>query len=47
MLEIAFIKENKNTVLKGLEVKRFKNAEETLDQVIQLDEAEKIYATRT
>ncbi len=41
MLEIAFIKENKNTVLKGLEVKRFKNAEETIDQVIQLDEARK------
>lgn len=41
MLEITFIKENKDTVLKGLEVKRFKNAEETIDQVIQLDEERK------
>lgn len=41
MLEITFIKENKNTVLKGLEVKRFKNAEETLNQVILFDEERK------
>lgn len=41
MLEITFIKENKNTVLKGLEVKRFKNAEETLNQVLLFDEERK------
>ena len=41
MLEISFIKENKNTVLKGLEVKNFKNASGILEQVIQLDEERK------
>jgi seryl-tRNA synthetase len=37
MLQVAFIRENKEQVLKGLAVRNFKNAEETIDKVIAAD----------
>jgi len=37
MLTLAFIRENKDAILKGLAVRNFKNAEETIDQVIEKD----------
>ena len=38
MLQVAFIRENKNLVLEGLAKRNFKNAEEIIDQVISTDE---------
>ncbi|AOW20940.1 serine--tRNA ligase [Urechidicola croceus] len=38
MLQVAFIRENKETVLKGLAKRNFKNAESIIDQVISTDE---------
>ncbi len=37
MLTLAFIRENKDAILKGLAVRNFKNAEETIDKVIEKD----------
>ena len=37
MLTLAFIRENKEAILKGLAVRNFANAEETIDQVIKKD----------
>ena len=45
MLQVSFIKENKETVLKGLAVRNFKNASEIIDNVILKDENRK--ATQT
>ncbi|NNC70152.1 MAG: serine--tRNA ligase [Flavobacteriaceae bacterium] len=38
MLQVAFIRENKERVLKGLALRNFANAEEAIDSIIQLDE---------
>jgi seryl-tRNA synthetase len=38
MLQVAFIRENKETVLKGLAKRNFKNAEEIVNQTISADE---------
>jgi len=38
MLQVAFIRENKDLVLEGLAKRNFKNAEEIIDQVISTDE---------
>ncbi|MCK5814486.1 MAG: serine--tRNA ligase [Flavobacteriaceae bacterium] len=38
MLQVAFIRENKNQVLEGLAKRNFKNAEEIINQVIKTDE---------
>ncbi len=45
MLSLAFIRENKDLVLKGLAVRNFKNAEKTIDEVITLDASRR--ATQT
>ena len=37
MLTLAFIRENKNAILKGLAIRNFAKAEETIDQVIEKD----------
>ena len=37
MLTLAFIRENKDAILKGLAVRNFKNAENIIDQVIEKD----------
>jgi seryl-tRNA synthetase len=37
MLQLTFIKENKQTVIEGLRKKHFKNAEEYVDQVLDAD----------
>ena len=37
MLTLAFIRENKDAILKGLAVRNFANAEETIDKVIEKD----------
>lgn len=37
MLTLAFIRENKDAILKGLAIRNFANAEETIDQVIEKD----------
>ncbi len=41
MLQVSFIKENKETVLKGLAVRNFKNASEIIENVILKDENRK------
>ena len=41
MLQVHFIKDNKETVLTGLAKRNFKNAESTIDAVIQADEDRK------
>jgi seryl-tRNA synthetase len=38
MLQVAFIRDNKETVLKGLAKRNFKNAEEVVNQTISADE---------
>jgi len=45
MLQVAFIRENKEQVLKGLAVRNFKNAEETLDKVIAADSSRRALQT--
>ncbi|MCF6182407.1 serine--tRNA ligase [Lutibacter sp.] len=45
MLQVAFIRENKETVLKGLAKRNFKNAEEIVNQTILADEQRR--ATQT
>lgn len=42
MLQVNYIRENREDVLKRLAVKRFKNAEEVIDQVIALDAQRKV-----
>ena len=37
MLTLAFIRENKDAILKGLAVRNFKNAENIIDKVIEKD----------
>ena len=37
MLSLAFIRDNKDAVLKGLAVRNFANAKSIIDQVIDLD----------
>ncbi len=37
MLTLAFIRENKDAILKGLAIRNFANAEETIDNVIEKD----------
>jgi len=41
MLQLSFIKENKNFTIAGLEKKFFKNAAEVVDQVLNLDQKRK------
>jgi seryl-tRNA synthetase len=45
MLSLAFIRENKDLVLKGLAVRNFKNAESIIDEVIVMDTSRR--ATQT
>lgn len=45
MLQVAFIKANKETVLKGLAKRNFKNAESVINQVIATDENRKSIQT--
>ncbi len=45
MLQVAFIKANKETVLKGLAKRNFKNAESVINQVITTDENRKSIQT--
>jgi seryl-tRNA synthetase len=45
MLSLAFIRENKDLILKGLAVRNFKNAENAIDEVITLDASRR--ATQT
>ena len=39
MLTLAFIRENKDAILKGLAVRNFNHAEEIIDKVIEKDAA--------
>ena len=41
MLQVSFIKNNKEVVLRGLEVRNFKNANEIIEKVIQADDNRK------
>ena len=41
MLQVAYIRDNKEKVLKGLAVRNFKDAEEQIDQVLALDDQRK------
>ena len=41
MLQVAYIRENKERVLKGLAVRNFKDAESQVDQVVELDDQRK------
>jgi seryl-tRNA synthetase len=45
MLQVAYIKENKEQVLKGLAVRNFKNAESIIQEILSVDEIRK--ATQT
>lgn len=45
MLQVTFIKENKEKVLKGLGIRNFKNAESIIDQIISKDEERKTTQT--
>lgn len=38
MLQLTFIRENKELTIKGLERKYFKNAAEVVDSVIEIDD---------
>ncbi|MCB0472610.1 MAG: serine--tRNA ligase, partial [Flavobacteriaceae bacterium] len=38
MLQVAFIREQTDRVLKGLEVRNFANAKKIIDDILQLDE---------
>ena len=46
MLSLAFIRENKETILKGLAVRNFANAENIVDQVIEKDALRRITQTK-
>ncbi len=46
MLTLAFIRENKEAILKGLAVRNFKNAEETIEKVIEKDKEIKKILTK-
>jgi seryl-tRNA synthetase len=41
MLQVSFLRENKEKVLRGLEVRNFKDAEEQIDFIINLDDQRK------
>ena len=41
MLQVAYIRENKEKVLKGLAVRNFKDAEEQINQIVELDDQRK------
>ena len=45
MLQVAFIRENRETVLKGLAKRNFKNAEEMVDKTILADEGRRAIQT--
>lgn len=45
MLQVAFIRENRETVLKGLNKRNFKNAEEVVDKTILADEERRAIQT--
>ena len=45
MLQVAFIRDNKETVLKGLAKRNFANAETVINQVISIDENRKTTQT--
>ena len=45
MLQVAFIRENRETVLKGLNKRNFKNAEEMVDKTILADEERRAIQT--
>ena len=45
MLQVAFIRENRETVLKGLTKRNFKNAEEMVDKTILADEERRAIQT--
>ncbi|MHB1108346.1 MAG: aminoacyl--tRNA ligase-related protein, partial [Lutibacter sp.] len=45
MLQVAFIRENRETVLKGLAKRNFKNAEEMVDKTILADEERRAIQT--
>ena len=45
MLQVAFIRENKETVLKGLAVRNFKNADEVVNNTILADEERRAIQT--
>jgi len=46
MLQVAYIRENKESVLKGLAVRNFNDAEKIIDQVIQIDEKRRATQTK-
>ena len=46
MLQVAFIRENKDRVLKGLAVRNFSGAEEIIEQVIDIDEKRRAIQTQ-
>ena len=46
MLQVAFIRENKERVLKGLAIRNFVDAEKTIDQVIDIDEKRRAIQTQ-
>jgi seryl-tRNA synthetase len=45
MLQVSFIREHKETVLKGLEKRHFKNAETLIDAIIAADESRRAHQT--
>jgi len=45
MLQVAFIRENKETVLKGLAKRNFKNAEQLVEKTIAADEERRAIQT--
>ena len=46
MLQVAFIRENKDHVLKGLAIRNFNGAEEIIEQVIDIDEKRRAIQTQ-
>ena len=46
MLQVAFIRENKDRVLKGLAIRNFVDAEKTIEQVINIDEKRRAIQTQ-
>ncbi|MGB5362906.1 MAG: serine--tRNA ligase [Aureibaculum sp.] len=46
MLQVAFIRENKDRVLKGLAIRNFNGAEEIIEQVIDIDEKRRAIQTQ-
>ncbi|MEL7002334.1 MAG: serine--tRNA ligase [Bacteroidota bacterium] len=46
MLQVSFIRENKEKVVKGLEKRYFQNAQVVIDKVIELDDSRKLAKSR-